>query len=558
MSAERFRDIFLGCLGESYEDVEVGRIVADRRDRLLTYLAIAGLDREPNASSGEQFLQDLDDSYRSAKPSEFYEYGARHDPSPVDPATIDAALRASPITLVVFPGIFSELIDTWVLEEVMVNPDSTFRREWHDAIARAGETPSGPELVVDEQFSLDSFDGKNNDGVARVRIGKLVEASSIDGDHGKPLVQVLLMRHARMSLETMDDIEFISTVLRRRLEKVFQIVGVPENMVFVGYSMGCPVALDVLAKAHQDDAPWIDNVRAMVSLAGVLYGSHVADDAMHPGSGRENNPSRHQVQLLEELGSALQELDGVSLLRRPDAIFANTRAWWRFLDGWRRANGSADLGEVLRSLPGTLRMGRNIDVAPLLGLLLKIGLVTFRPYNPFAYSTNVRRFKRLIAAALTSVENLSTNARLRWWRANTLPTRNVKYYALACTLTDETTGTPAGPLWINSMAYNPTSMDHAFLLKGYKEFVAATGLKLNDSQVALPRARFWPALAPLLNAGYRHSQLDSTFLGVLGVHHWGVTLRSVAKTRDKSTNPFPRAALVKAIAAQVALDLTAG
>ena len=50
--------------------------------------------------------------------------------------------------------------------------------------------------------------------------------------------------------------------------------------------------------------------------------------------------------------------------------------------------------------------------------------------------------------------------------------------------------------------------------------------------------------------------LDATLLGVLGVHHWGLTLAEVNPTTDGS-NPFPRTALLKALAAQVALDFGA-
>jgi hypothetical protein len=152
------------------------------------------------------------------------------------------------------------------------------------------------------------------------------------------------------------------------------------------------------------------------------------------------------------------------------------------------------------------------------------------------------------------VEDLSTDARLRWWSTSRLPTRGIRYYAVGGTLSDGESEEERR-LWDNDTSYNPGSLDHEFLRNGYREFVAASGQRLNDSQVAVVRAQFWPALAALLNPVYRTSPLESRFLGVLGVHHWGLALRDVNKSRDGSTNPFPRLALLKALVGQVARDL---
>ena len=77
-------------------------------------------------------------------------------------------------------------------------------------------------------------------------------------------------------------------------------------------------------------------------------------------------------------------------------------------------------------------------------------------------------------------------------------------------------------------------------------------------KVAVGRARFWPQLTALLEPAGPGAVPEARFLGVLGTHHWGLTLPAVNRSRDGSVNPFPRTALLKAIAAQAATDLSTG
>ena len=64
------------------------------------------------------------------------------------------------------------------------------------------------------------------------------------------------------------------------LEKFFRVMGPAENLVLVGYSMGASVALEALAQGHRRGEGWADRVRAVTSVGGALFGSHVADQAI--------------------------------------------------------------------------------------------------------------------------------------------------------------------------------------------------------------------------------------------------------------------------------------
>jgi pimeloyl-ACP methyl ester carboxylesterase len=356
-----------------------------------------------------------------------------------------------------------------------------------------------------------------------------------------------LFRHERLSLETADNFDTIVAILSRRLRKFFAVQGVPEHLVLLGYSMGAPVGLQVLANGDRARESWAEKVRAFVSVGGVVFGSHAADDAMRPSAERHDSIAHRQISALRTLVEALRVPQGRPLLGgqgKLAAVWSNTRAWLAFGAQW-----AASVDELVAAgpkirIPRLLRVGRKVDLRPALGVVGSLVTETFNLLSPFQYSSNVERLKRLVDGALSAVDGLSTKERLNWWREGTLPTAGIRYYAVAATMLNAPVKDGAIRIAGNEVAYNPFSVDHEFLRHAYQEFVAASQQRLNDSQVALARAQFWPQLAALLNPHYARRPVDAKLLGVLGVHHWGLTLREVNPAADGSVNPFPSVTLI--------------
>jgi pimeloyl-ACP methyl ester carboxylesterase len=405
---------------------------------------------------------------------------------------MDGALHSHPVTIIIFPGIFGEFIDATPFHEVFSAPLAAYGQQWEVALADYERRHSKDEVnhtLFDEQFSLDhlSLDVPGG-GHVRRHLSDLIEVSSIDDVSGKPLVRVVLLRPALMSLETLGDIEDIATTASRRLRKLFAVMGTPQHIVLLGYSMGANVALDALAKAWGAQESWVANVRAVVTVGGVIYGSHIADQAICPQGDQRGTMPHTQVALLRTLARTLQETRGLPLLgirlrwsnglprlvhagqSKLSVVFANTKAWMRFAHGWATVLQSMVKAGLPIRLPMLLRLGRRVNLQPALGLVARIGFGTFKILSVRQYSLNIRKFKRLVDAVLAGVESLSTPARRRWWEANTLPTDGVRYFAIAATMTDSDEVTASGALGANVTTYNPLSVDYQFLLQGYRDF----------------------------------------------------------------------------------------
>ncbi len=553
-----FRNLFFSCLDASYPAAEARQLIAERRHDLLDFPPDQDLLSEPTAGTPEDFKAAVDRLDREVSPVDLYRQGVAAEVATIPRREVDAALRARPLTVVVLPGFLGELIDTRSFDEVFAG-DSAGRERWRQAIEQFRRDHSGSEVdetLFDERFSFErlTLDRDAPSGERRP-LTELVEVGSIDDGDGRALVTAVLLRPAPLSLETCDRVERLAEIARRRLEKFFRVIGLPENLVLLGYSMGALVALEMLARGREADAPWLGRVRAMISLGGPLFGSLLADQALDPGARDPNNPLRRQIELLRALAGELREIHGRPWRARPAVIAANTRAWLRFFAGMRRVvKGLKATGLKLR-LPSLLRSGKRADFRPTLGLIGAVAFERFNVLNPLHYSLNIRKLKHLVEAALAASEDLSASERVRWWAGNLVPTAGMRYYALAGTMADSDLATPSGPLGANATAYNPSSLDHEIMIHIYRHL--SGGILLNDSLVAVGRARFWRRWIELLNPAYRDAGLDASFLGVLGIHHWGLALRVVNARKDGSVNPFPREALLKALAARVAMDLRA-
>ena len=86
-------------------------------------------------------------------------------------------------------------------------------------------------------------------------------------------------------------------------------------------------------------------------------------------------------------------------------------------------------------------------------------------------------------------------------------------------------GTPADTAFTRTHTHaHMHTHTHAQALRGfyYDLLTDSFGKQLNDGQVSVDRAMFWPALVKQLNP--KQPDFRSTFLGIHGGHHWNLAL----------------------------------
>lgn len=437
-------------------------------------------------------------------------------------------LKRHQITIVLIPGIFGEFIPTRAFEEVLAQPSAerdAFKLKVNAAIENG-----------DSDGRDGSFDLRNLKDSPRP-LDELVNVGSLKGEDGQTVARVVLLYTPFMSLESMGNLKQNAEIFNRRLSKYVDLTGA-QDLAFVGYSRGAALGLEMLAQAKEQNANWLPDVKAMISLGGVNWGSTLADDTENP-----NAVTFKAVQEVKKLRAGLD----------PGSWTATLSAWGTF------AANMAFLGpELLKHVksPSTADLkaspiSSGVDGSSVLGLvqMFREHLGLDNPLNDFA--NNVRRFETLLDAVLDGVGTLTTHARKAWWSTHALP-NEVKYYAITAAMANPEASDADRTAFNGKVGYN-NSYDDLSLLQNRLDYETISGVSLNDSQVSVAQAMFLPAAEAQLNPA--NAGLNSAFLGTVGTHHWGLALQVVNAMKDGRTNPFPREALLKALAAKVALDL---
>jgi hypothetical protein len=534
-SAESFRDHF-------YQNLDQKKYSQEDLNKLI-YFSDETLSNAPEASTGIEFFSRLKETQSKLKPFDFYKKGLQQ----ANVKKIDVVKKGRS-TIVVVPGVFGEMIETRAFEEVFRNP-SPAREIFKEKSAG----------VTDASFLL--VESKNQ----QLPLKELLSVGNLYNQQNEIIADVVLFNTKLMSLESLGDIREISKIFTRRLRKYFAAVGASENIIFVGYSRGTVVGLDMLANAekNQEDLYWIRSTKAFVSLGGVTYGSDLADVAFE----QPNSALGKQLSAVEEMISSLKETvdipelilsDMDSVKRRVNAraenvrrIHGNNVAYGKFVLALAQSDGKS-----VDALLGDLKSRQGVDLQSVLKFGLKLLGNSFAVSNPNQfvkeYNPNIRRLKKLLNEALIAVKQLSTQERLKWWAENTIP-EHVHYYAIAGTMVNpDSDNQEEKDLSGNAVSYNPTLADYAQLVGGYRDFSNKTGLTVNDSQVAAYKVKFWPEAAQLLNPAQK--PYKATFLGLLGVHHWGMALEVATQMRSKDVDPYPRESLLRAIVNTINAD----
>ncbi|MFK7827565.1 MAG: hypothetical protein AB8G05_25695 [Oligoflexales bacterium] len=434
--------------------------------------------------------------------------------------------RNQPITIVLFPGIFGEFIDNRPFEEVLNNKNSSFYEEWNRKLSAQTKTQQ-----LGKVFNFKEMQ------VVESPLNQLISVGSIDSKSGKALVKLIYMRPLFGSLETLGDISNKRSIYQRRLSKVFSILGLPKEIYLMGYSQGANVALDFISDlAHKNKLyPWAANIKGVVSLGGVLFGSELSN-MVH---------DRHELsyKLITKLSKLSDDLEDnpFNWFKIPGVVSRNSLKWKDMLLFLKEIGSSLPEAEPFPNSP-------NFELAGLYQLLIKVISQNFELQYTASYFKNIDRFKLFIKEAKNAIFGMTTDSRIEWWKNNTLPTW-VNYYAISGSMPDPSEGNIDSPLR-HHLRYGVHTADFRVLIPSYLDIFRRTKMKLNDSQVAIHQTLFYPKLHQHLNP--KQQEYQAHYLGVLGTHHWGFAFPTAFESNEHKDNPYPRSTILKSIASSLA------
>jgi hypothetical protein len=431
---------------------------------------------------------------------------------PADAATFDALIRKRQLTFVIVPGLLGEFIKTRAFEEVFSRP-SSYQQTWQNLAQKSG--------LTDPRLDLENFAYENRP------IGEMIDAASIDDKNGKPLIKLIILTTRMGSLESVGDNVKQAEVFNRRLEKYVQI-SKDQNLVLLGYSRGTPLALEMITQAQKKNLSYLARVKGLVSHAGVIMGSSLADLTAD-----ENTDSGRLFAGARELSDSLQYSHDPLLHAVKYA--ENSAAIAKFV-GLVALNTKPNFLSTLK----TIRNGDFRAISTLiLGIIDQLKLMMVTDFNG-----HVSRVKMLINEILISVEQLRTTSSKQWWAQHDLP-KNINYYSVSAVMVDKDRGGIEQTVYEAHEGYNDT-LDDDGLLDNKRTYEQATGIALNDSQVAIHQSQFLSGVIAGLNP---HNQnLNFQSLGILQTHHWGVSLQAVNAESDGRVSPFPREKILMALA----------
>jgi pimeloyl-ACP methyl ester carboxylesterase len=479
----------------------------------------------------------------------------------LDPVRAIPAQR-KPLTIVLVPGVFAEFIENRAFEEVFEKP-SAFRESFAQAVA--SRKAAGDDSATDRVAHL--RDLKSPRPAAEIAaesardLNQLIHVGEIAA--GAATVRVILFYTEFGTLESLGRNEPMARLYRARLQKYLKLTGA-QSLALVGYSRGAPLALEMLAQAKAESDPWLADVKAVVSLSGVVLGSSLADGAMDEAS---QSPMHRFLGDLKGLPGSLRYLPdpakGLFGDSNREVAWDNVRKWSAFF-----AQSKTEFDEMNRDKPdfstvnplsAFLQLDPRMPFSIVLRMWHELGLDAFSA----EYNENIDRFGSFIEKFLAATGELTTASRTAWWAKNDIPL-GPTYYSIAASMANpEAKNAIELPLFRNPLSYGGDgNFDDIYLLRSSLDYFNLTkaepggpGVSLNDSQVSVAQASFIPGIIGELrpaNAG-----IKAKFLGIAGTHHWGMALRTVNKDLfypDRERNGFPREAMLRALATQILLD----
>lgn len=426
---------------------------------------------------------------------------------------IGALVRNRTLTLLVVPGVLGEFIDTRAFEEVF-SRNSTAKKEWEQIIATT--------RAKDERFILQDMTK------APISLGDVVNVASIDDSQGTPLVKLVILKTLLGSLESVGTNKEKAAIFNKRVQKYMDL-SKDQNLVMLGYSRGTSLALEMVVQAQRQNLSYLPKVKALVSYAGVVSGSALADVTSDL-----NTESGRLLAAAKKMRNSLQFSE--SIWDRPGKRAHNTKALAEFMLALAK-NSTFDPDAFLN----TARSGDFKTVAALIAkITTELGLKSLYDFNG-----HVTRVQHFIDQVIAAVEELRSENREKWWRQNTLP-NTLQYLSISASMVDPDSSAEDKAVFAAGEGYS-NSLDDQSLIGNMRTYKQITGIALNDSQVAVHQSLFLPNVIANLNPANANLQIKA--LGVLQTHHWGVSLRVVNVMKDGRQNPFPREKVLLALAA---------
>ena len=507
-----YRDIFNALAKDQYSEEEIKAMLLVPTSESSSALASTNLEL-------------ISSSFVGMRPSDFYRKSLE-TPFQTIENPLSAIAQKGPATIIVVPGIFGEFIDDVPFETVLSDTQSSFYQKFHERLGG----------IETSAYSIESLNNQN------YPLNRLINVASIDDDVGKPIVNLIFLRPLRGSLETLGDISNNAQDYQTRLDQAFRIIPPTErkNLYIMGYSRGATVALELLHASRKANKAWSKSVKGVISLAGVLYASEVADDAIF----NVNSPAHKVLKQIEQLAEGLEvSTPEDSTLDKTEKILRNNHRW---IDAKSAISDLADLMETPQGLDLEFIETEDIEFSMLVNTAKSIAFDFFRLDSSLTdYFNNVRRFKIVVTEVLKGVKGLTTESRKTWWRTHSLPT-DVSYYAITATMADVTRGMTLPTGLHESRFYGQNTMDYKNLRKGYYDFYGVSLVELNDSQVSLPKAQFLPEVTYSLNP--QQAPIKTHLVSVFGAHHWAVAFPIAIPMEENLVNPFPRKIMLKALA----------
>ncbi len=445
-----------------------------------------------------------------------------------------------PVTFVVIPGIFGEFLNTGPEAfpfSGVYGEKGRFRRDWQKSLRG----------IKASAYDLTSLATVEADLSERVQLGSIDFSDSSLGSK----VQVVYLNAVWGSLESLGSIEDIAQLNLERLEKALNMIPSDQlrNVYLIGYSRGAPVALEMAyqALARPKDFPSLRGLKGIVSLAGVVHGTALADDAF-------DHPDAPTYKVLKSLKTTL---DGIKVYEKGDGyISASNKVLKNGLEIFQFALDTADVKDKFTIPAGLLAENIKVETADpffVVGYAFQAFQSVFAAPSTTVLNrlNNIKRAQMLLSKMLEGAEQLRTGARSAWWAAHILPPQ-LEVYALAGSMPEVTVNGVQSVL-LSSPYYGSKTLDYAATLrKSAYALYELSGVSQNDSQVIESQVRFWPRLMPLFNP--QQPPLNFYHMGVVGTHHWGLAFPVAIKSKGGEVNPFPREMLLETMGAFVLGD----
>lgn len=431
----------------------------------------------------------------------------------VNVSQIKQLAKKRKMTIVIVPGLFGEFIETRAFEEVFAR-NSTEKTKWKQNFQN--------RLMVDDQYDLEA------NQIRKVPLADLIDVASVDDKDGQPLLKLVILKTKLGSLESIGSGVEKAKIFNRRLE-AFAKLNKEENIVLLGYSRGTPLALEMVSQAESQKLTYLSKVKGLVSYAGVILGSSLADLTEDT-----NTQSGRQFVAVKKLFASLRTSEDI------------------FDRGWKATQNSFAIAEFLGSLAinsdfdieSFMATARSADFQTAAMLVAKV-LRQFAFLSVTDFNGHVYRVRKFITEILASVDDLKTKNRVEWFKTHTLP-KSIKYFSISAAMVDPSKSKIENDIYQKRIGYNDT-IDDRNLLGNRRSYEKATGFAMNDSQVAIHQSTFLPKLIQGLNP--LNANLNTEALALMQTHHWGVSLRTVNVMKDGTVNPFPRENALLALAA---------